>query len=450
MGMFLIRGLPYVERVHLAGRVGKMARTGGDVLAHLQALTWRLEAEGQRVWALAPYAEPESLADGAVVYRIRRAAESGDEGLACVDDAARAALLALALAEMNRGGRGDDDSRRGARNETGGVEPARENDGSALERVVPSEIEGVGEALSWAQRWLTFVRYMQLADGRFANFVYDDSGRRNLDGRTSHAGGVWWTGRALWALARGYRVQGQIWALDAWARCPIPPLGEAGNTHALFALAGLELLAVDAGTCPPNARRVLREQQTRARDLVTRCCEAIVASATDYFRDLPGQTGTPLWGYHQLHAVARAASTLGRADFIAPCVATVDHLVEPVVKAQGLAWFDPATGGTKDGLCAYCLSPITQGLGALYDVTGEERYRALALEAAAWLYGRNDAHKSLYDPVTGRCSDGLTGPAHDVPSANFGAESAIEAGFMELERRRLTGVRRGLASAMRP
>ncbi len=386
------------------------------MLAHLQALTWQFEAEGQRVWAIAPYAEPETLPDGTIGYRIRRAAESGDEGLACVDDGARAVLLALALVERSQRG---PSSPRPAGRGAGGEEP-------------------VGDALRWAERWVTFVRYMQLPDGRFVNFVYDKTGRRNLHGRTSAAGGLWWTGRALWALARYCRVTGSGWALEAWARCPIPDLGAAYNTQALFALAGLELLMADPDLCPPGSVEPLREQQERARALVTRCCEAIVAGGPDYFRDLPGRSALPLWGYHQLHAVARAAAALGRDDFVAPCVATVEHLVAPVVAAQGLFAYDPTTGGTKEGLSAYCLSPITQGLGALYDLTREERYRALALEAAAWLYGRNDAHKALYDPASGRCSDGLSGPEADHPSPNFGAESSIEAGFMELERQRLT------------
>jgi hypothetical protein len=401
------------------------------VLAHLQALTWQFEAEGTHIWALAPYAHPESLPDGTVRYHIRRAAESGDEGLACVDDAARAALLALALVEARGGVQGADGHAGAQMTQATARVPVGGAQGGGL--------DPAGEALRWAERWLTFVRYMQLADGRFANFVLDESGQRNLHGPTSAPGGLWWTGRALWALARAIRITGSRWALEAWERCPLPDLGDAYNTRALFALAGLELLMVDPAACPVDSLEQVRRLQARARGLVERCCEAIVAGGPHYFRDRPGQAALPLWGYHQLHAVARAAAVLGRDDFVAPCVATVEHLVELVVAAQGLFAYDPVAGGTKEGVCAYCLSPITQGLGALYDITGEERYRALALEAAAWLYGRNDAHKALYDPTSGRCSDGLDGPGADRPSPNFGAESSIEAGFMEVERRRLAG-----------
>jgi len=70
-----------------------------------------------------------------------------------------------------------------------------------------------------------------------------------------------------------------------------------------------------------------------------------------------------------------------------------------------------------------------------YRATGAKRYRQLALEGAAWFYGRNDARTTMYDPTTGRCRDGIS---KGIASLNCGAESAIEAGLAELERRELT------------
>jgi hypothetical protein len=60
--------------------------------------------------------------------------------------------------------------------------------------------------------------------------------------------------------------------------------------------------------------------------------------------------------------------------------------------------------------------------------------RELALEGASWLDGHNLAGTAMYDARTGCCSDGITG---GQASRNCGAESAIEAGFIELARRRL-------------
>lgn len=385
------------------------------MLGHLRALSWRFEADGRTVWAIAPYGEPVLRLDGTVVYRPRMAAESGIEGWSCVDDCARAALLALEITE---------------RDERASTGPDAEATRAA--------------ALEWAERWMTFVRYMQLDDGRFANFVLDTTGERNLTGPTSFAGGTWWTGRALWALARYFRITGSEWALAAWARCPIPQLDREGKLLGLFALAGMELLRIDGSTLAPTLRAGLQAEQVTTRALVSQWIDALVESFDGYFRDAPGREGTPLWGYHQLHAVASAARALGRDDLVAPCVATVRNLVEPAIADGGWYALDPVLGPVRNGMTAYCMSSLVQGLAALYDVTGDDHYRTLALDGAEWLYGRNTARAVLYDAETGSCLDGLSGPEGDQPSPNRGAESAIEAGFMELVRRRLaTGAGRG-------
>jgi hypothetical protein len=76
------------------------------------------------------------------------------------------------------------------------------------------------------------------------------------------------------------------------------------------------------------------------------------------------------------------------------------------------------------------------GLEELYHVSGRAADRELALECTDWLAGHNAARTVLYAPQTGCCSDGLVGGR---ASRHCGAESAIEAGFMELARRRLQG-----------
>ena len=85
-----------------------------------------------------------------------------------------------------------------------------------------------------------------------------------------------------------------------------------------------------------------------------------------------------------------------------------------------------------------------QGLAQLYRLTGTARYRTLGLRAAEWFAGANDAGAVMYEATSGRCLDGLTG---SQVSRNCGAESAIEAGFAELERRWLTAARQGQPAA---
>jgi hypothetical protein len=348
---------------------------------HLESLTWSFVADGKPIHAICVYCEPRETEKG-VVYAPRAAAESGTEGLACVDDVARAVILA----------------------------------GHAYEQT------GDQDAARLARRWLTFIRYMQLEDGRFTNFVLDQTGHRNLTGRTSYPGGAWWTARALWALATSYRILHDEEALQALNRCPMPPPEYPGElkTRAVLALAGVEVLRSAA----PHAVRALWRRRVRT------WCDAMFQAASNhpYVPDAPGASAVGLWGYHQLHALAAAGVTLGEPKYLAVAEQTVQGLIRPVLAGN----FCYAYPGERANQCAYCVSPMVQGLAELYRATGRPLYRALGLRAAEWFAGANDAGAVMYDTDTGRCLDGLTG---DQVSRNCGAESAIEAGFAELERR---------------
>jgi hypothetical protein len=284
-----------------------------------------------------------------------------------------------------------------------------------------------------ARRWLSFVYYMQHADGRFTNFVLDRDGRRNDNGRTSYPGGAWWTARALQSLATAYRVLGDERALEALLRCPIPAPDVPGElkTRALLALAGIELLRSDVRG---NIRGVWRRR-------VRRWCATMIETSAGlpYVPDAAGQRRVALWGYHQLQALAAASTVLDIPAYRAAAVRTVTHLVQPVLAAN----FYYVYPDDKANQCAYCISPLVQGLAELYRTSGTPRYRTLALRAAEWFSGGNDAGAVMYDVASGRCLDGLTG---SQVSRNCGAESAIEAGLAELERRRLT---RGVAARRR-
>ena len=151
------------------------------------------------------------------------ARESGFEGIACVDDVARAALLALSTYEHT----------------------------------------GAESALRQARDWLRFVEYMQGSDGRFTNFIVDEAGAKNMRGQTSRTGGLWWTGRAMWALAAAYRVTGDERYRRRFLRGRLAPTSDM-KIKALHALALMELYQA----APDEA--LMRR--------ITALCDAIVAS----------------------------------------------------------------------------------------------------------------------------------------------------------------------------
>jgi len=345
-------------------------------LRHLQRMTRSFIHDGQRISYVNIYSHAvEDGRDAPLEFVTAR--ESGFEGIACIDDVARAAMLALHVDELR-----------------------------------PSIV-----ARRLARDWLGFVLYMQGEDGRFTNFICDESGLRNTTGRTSYPGGEWWTARAMWALGCAYRVTGDAGYRDAFLRGRLAPTTSM-KIKAVHALALMEMHARDDDPLLLHRVRAL--------------CDAIVVSSRDgYMRDREGTPQVSLWGFHQLEAVARAAVLLDRPDYLDACRATVRNLIVPVV-ADGFYHVYPTQ---QDGQCAYDISTLVMGLESLYDGTDDPAYRDLALRCAAWLDGCNAAHQRLYDPHTGCCSDGVT---EGVASGNHGAESAIEAGNADMARRRLT------------
>ena len=78
---------------------------------HLASLTWTFAADGREAAALAVYSEPVETSAG-LVYRPFIAADSGMEGVACVDDVARAVILGLRAWEQEGDAQGRDLARR--------------------------------------------------------------------------------------------------------------------------------------------------------------------------------------------------------------------------------------------------------------------------------------------------------------------------------------------------
>jgi uncharacterized protein YyaL (SSP411 family) len=346
------------------------------VLRHLQRLTDSFVHQGECIPYIHVYARPLGPGREPPLAFIT-AEQSGPEGLGCVDDAARAALLALSVHEKT----------------------------------------GCTAALHLARAWLDFVTYMQEPNGGFVNFILDAAGTKNRDGLTSYPGGPWWTARARWALARAWRCTGDE---EYHRRATRGGFAWTDNLKVLAVqvLALLELYEPQRDA--QLARRILRR------------CDAIVASGPNYVRDRTGQRIVALWGYHQLQALAQAGHLLGRPDYLAACAMTVTHLVVPVI-AGGFYHVYPRQ---REPQCAYDISALALGLADLYRATGGRQYRALALRCIAWLDGANVAGRAVYDRDTGRCADGVK---VNRVSTHCGAESAIEAGFMEMARRDLHG-----------
>lgn len=335
------------------------------MLRQLARLTRPVAAEGDRALALAVYAD----ATGRAVP----AADAEAEGVACLDDAARALVLCCDLWEATR----------------------------------------LPLLRTWAEGLLQFVLFMQDADGRFVNFITDWAGRRNESGPTSLAGGGFWQARGLSALAKADLVLGDTRARECLTRglehtrsSSVP-----ADVRAIHVLTTLELLR--AGRMPE-----LRH------DLDAWCDEIASSQSGDVLMDNPDETAPHLWGHLQEGALAEAGRYLGRADLVAVARSSALGYLAPLVESR----FEEHTTQPYGVACA------VYGLERLAAVTGERAFDALAMNARAWFDGRNPAGRPVYDRRVGRVHDGID---RGVLNAHSGAESNIvgaQALFSQVER----------------
>ncbi len=360
------------------------------VLRHLRRMTDHITYDGQRAGYIYIYSRRpgqehgERLHDLAPPLDVFTAQDSGMEGIACVDDVARAVILALRVYEMT----------------------------------------GSQEACELARTWLRFLLYMQQpGDYRLLNFILDRQGTKNVDGQTSYPGGEPWTVRALHAFATAWCVLHDEDALQRFRHTVFPATGNLQYT-ARYALAVMDLYE----TQPDRGLRAWIED----------IAQQIIGSGAHYFRNACGEDEVPLYDYQQLQAVARAGHLLSQPDYIEACKSTVKYLVEPVIRG-GFYHIYPTQA---DHQSVFDVSSLGEGLETLYQATGEPHYRDLALQCVAWLDGNNPAGAPLYDPETGRCHDNINLQGEIAPTT--GAESAIEAGLLHLVRCRLEGTRTGL------
>jgi hypothetical protein len=327
------------------------------MLRQLARLTVPVESARGSACAIAVYAD---AAD-----RTFPAADSGFEGVACVDDAARALILCSDV-------------------------------------WAATDLPRMRE---WALGLLDFLLYMQLEDGRFVNFISDWSGRRNEAGVTSFPGGGFWHARGVRALARATVTFGDERARAALARGlehirnarGVPP--DIRSIHVLMAM---ELLR--AGEFPELSSA-----------LPEWCDEIAACSREGVLFDNPDELAPHLWGHQQEGVLADAGAFLGRDDLIAVARKSALIYLAPLIDSG----FDLPT------VQPYGVASAVYSVERLREVTGDPRFDDLWRMARAWFDGRNPARSAVYDREEGRVYDGIDDGVLNVHS---GAESNVVGG----------------------
>ncbi len=357
-------------------------------LNHLRHLGIDVTVAGRPARAVALYAEAPD-------YRpIGSPARDGFEGLAAVDDAARAAVVYLRHFEHT-------------------ADPRSKQEALGL---------------------LTFVTAMEQGDGEFLNFVHAD-GTPNREAPTSRKSFSYWAARALWAMGEAVRILGPD---DPDVDALRPTL-----ERVLFRLErDVERGHLVGGSATATAEALLgllslhQIEPTQGRaDLAGRTADLLVPLAQ-------GDADTPpwgaridpaegvwhAWGARSAQALALAGRVLDRPDLIVAAQREANQLWVRFLLAGEIPAVVSSDGSVRAfPQIAYGVSPVVEGFLALAEATGESRYAVLAGLTAGWFLGANRHGITMYDTATGRTFDGLNGPSTDQTNRNSGAESTIEA-----------------------
>jgi multiple sugar transport system substrate-binding protein len=322
-------------------------------------------------------------------------ARDGFEGIASVDDAARAAVVYL------------------------------------------REYEATGDlrARDEAVRLLNFVSAMEQGDGEFVNFI-DSAGRLNRNAPSSRKSMSYWAARSIWALGEAVRVLGP--QDSTLLKSMRPVLDRAVSRMAREIEAGRLI----GGSTTATAEALLgllaiqrAEQSTALLLLATRTAELLAAHSAGSMATAPwgAHVDRPdadwhAWGCRSTEALATAAMVLNRPDFAVAARREADGLWGRFLLAGQMASaISPDGTATWYPQIAYGIGPIVEGYLALAEATGERRYAVFAGLAASWFLGANPAGVSMYDEQTGRTFDGIDGSSSGQVNQNSGAESTIEA-----------------------
>jgi len=371
-------------------------------LDHLNHLKTTIETPSGPLAVWYVYAEPTALG-----YRL---VEAAGEGVACVDDVARALIVYLEHYELT----------------------------------------GDSASLASARDAVRFLAYMRQDDGTYANFIFAD-GSLNLTGPTSRPGVNWWMARAMWGLAKAYSVfrtvdsdyaeyiagllAPSLARLEAEVRAkqrPEAPVqaviaGGGADVSAIFLMA-VSHLALAAPDKEQGAR--LREIAT-ALALGLRQFQAGDAGTPPYRAVMPNP-GAPAvwtgWGSHGMEALALAAIAFQEPRWLS-WAAEIAHALGTYLAAGPAALAAQSPAPVLLPQIAYGQSPLVRGLALLHEASANPLYSDLALLAASWLFGNNPAGERIYDAASGRTYDGIDGgpwQARARVNYNSGAESTIE------------------------
>ena len=380
--------------------------------SHLDHLYQEINVENRTMGIIHIYSE----------YLDYKWVDDADEGIACVDDVSRASVFYLKHFKLT-------------------------NNRSSLHKV---------KALT------EFLLYMQSDNGWFYNFIWNDYSI-NKTFVTSLAIPNWWTWRALWALTESYPVLKELDELQA--KAILSAINKTIDACKREYASNVSTINIDGFTRPQRFPFQTAADQAAILSLgltnyfkitsddaviplLEKMCRGILLMQEGdditfpYGAFLSWQNMWHAYGNLQSYALLKTYEVLKRDEYKNAALFEINNFYEYLIdqkylnefvltRSHGIALLSKSEIFPQ---IAYGIRPMIYASITAYEIEGDKKYLEKALRIAAWFLGKNYPQSKMYDPITGRCFDGITSIS-DI-NMNSGAESTIEAllSLVELEK----------------
>lgn len=374
--------------------------------AHLDHLFDTVVVNGQTVGMIHIYSE----------YPDYHMVDDADEGIACIDDAARAAIFYLKQYAVTK-------------------DEAYKQKGKMLMR---------------------FIMQLQDTTGYYFNFIWPD-GTIHRDGITTRPGANWWTFRAFWAVGEAIDILEETndtmldslrpQQLKAFERLytyfiSIPEVYDTSQGESIPTWLPEKSSAVQAAIfmCGLNKMytQTSNEKKTEVAVVIQKMAKGILQmqrrEKNDFsngaFLSIPGHWHA--YGNVQSFALLQAGALLKDSSMINGALYEIDHFYSDYYDEGGMNAFTISQINNEDSISmqkfaqiAYGVRPMIWAYLEAFKVTGDAKYLGLAARESLWFVKSNPAEAVMYDAHTGRGYDGIN--SAEEYNKNAGAESTIEA-----------------------
>lgn len=294
-----------------------------------------------------------------------------------------------------------------------------------------------------------FLFHMQAQNGLFYNFINSDYSI-NKEGGNSKPMADWWSWRALWAMGEAYRyfyerdkdlslrLQNSLikgfenikefiskypektdvkgFRLPTWL-----PYQYASDQASVLLMALTPFYEVSKDTLTKSYIEKLAGgvAQMQAGD----------SMRFPYGAILSWENMWHAWGSNQPEALLNAGDVLKSKYNEKSVKLELDYFYGYLMKKSYLNEFsvvnDTAENISQFPQIAYGIGPMVTSCIEAAKVFNDPSYAEKGAKIASWFLGLNAAGKAMYDAKTGRCYDGIV--SKDKINYNSGAESTIEA-----------------------